>query len=371
MTREELCKTKEEMFKEFVTDERAVEIKKHGSGHIHDTFLVTAEGETKDHLYILQRINTSIFSDPVKLMENISSVTSFLKKEVIKNGGDEKREVMNVIDTPDGKAVVRDKNGSYWRVYDYITDSLALDAASTAAEFGEAGYAFGRFGSLLKDFDVSRLHDTIPNFHNTPLRFETFKIAVEEDKVGRAKEVKKEIEFFMDHEKDMGICEELKNKGDLPIRVTHNDTKLNNVLFDKKTRKGLCVVDLDTVMPGLSVFDFGDGIRFGANTASEDELDLSKVMLSTEYFKAYAERFLAGWGGRLSDTEVEMLSQGAKTMTMECGMRFLTDYLQGDVYFGISREKHNLDRCRTQIKLAQEMEKKKNETDKIIKDLTK
>ena len=218
--------------------------------------------------------------------------------------------------------------------------------------------AFGRFQKLLEDFDASTLYETIADFHNTPVRYEAFQDAVAKDVMGRVKDVKPEIDFLMARENDMKVCMELLKKGELPLRVTHNDTKLNNIMMDKDTGRGICVIDLDTVMPGLAINDFGDSIRFGANTALEDETDLAKVSLSLELFELYTRGYLEGCEGSLSNKEIQMLPMGAKLMTLECGMRFLTDYLQGDTYFRIHREGHNLDRCRTQLALVADMERK-------------
>lgn len=339
---------------------------RYGNGHINDTFVVVFHQETKKTRYILQRINHSIFKDPEKLMFNITEVTSFLRDEVKRLGGDELREVLTVIKTKEEKSFYQDEEGSYWRMYIFIEDATSFEQVSKPEDFYQSAVAFGRFQKLLSAFDASVLYEVIPDFHNTPLRFETFLQAVKEDKCGRAKEVKEEIEFFIKRKEDMECCKKYLDEGKLPLRVTHNDTKLNNVMIDNKTGNGLCVIDLDTVMPGLSIFDFGDSIRFGANTATEDEKDLSKVSLDLNLFEQYVKGYLTGCEGSLTDTEISMLPYGAKTMTLECGMRFLTDYLQGDVYFRIHREEHNLDRCHTQMSLVLDMERKWNDMNEIV-----
>jgi len=339
---------------------------RYGNGHINDTFVVVFEKDIKEIRYILQRINHSIFKDPEKLMLNITSVTDFLRNEVIKLGGDELREVITVIKTKNGGSFYCDSEGFFWRMYLFIEDANCFEQVNKPEDFYQSAVAFGRFQKLLSSFDASVLYEVIPDFHNTPLRYKRFLQAVNEDKCNRVKEVKEEIEFFIAREAFMECCNNYLKEGKLPLRVTHNDTKLNNVMIDKNSGKGLCVIDLDTIMPGLSIFDFGDSIRFGANTAAEDEKDLSKVSLDLHLFEQYVKGYLQGCEGSLTETEISMLPHGAKTMTLECGMRFLTDYLEGDVYFRIHHEKHNLDRCHTQMALVLDMEQKWNEIKNIV-----
>ena len=331
----------------------------YGSGHINDTFLLTfdVEGEGKSNV-ILQRMNNEVFSDPVGLMENIVGVTSYLRKKIIDNGGDPDRETLNVIPTVDGKDYYVDEAGDYWRSYKFITDATSYDKVEKPEHFYQSAVAFGHFQCMLADYPAETLHETIVGFHDTKARFATFKKVVEEDLMGRAASVEKEIQFVLEHEDVANYFSDLLAKGEIPLRVTHNDTKLNNIMIDNETGKGICVIDLDTVMPGLAMNDFGDSIRFGASTAAEDEMDLSKVSCSMELFDLYAKGFIEGCDGKLTKREIELMPMGAKTMTFECGMRFLTDYLQGDTYFKVHREGHNLDRCRTQFKLVEDMEKK-------------
>lgn len=331
----------------------------YGSGHINDTFLLTfdVEGEGKRNV-ILQRMNNEVFSDPVGLMENIVGVTSYLRKKIIDDGGDPDRETLNVIPTVDGKDYYVDGAGDYWRSYKFITDATGYDKVEKPEHFYQSAVAFGHFQCMLADYPAETLHETIVGFHDTKARFATFKKVVEEDVMGRAASVKKEIQFVLEHEDVANYFSDLLAKGEIPLRVTHNDTKLNNIMIDNETGKGICVIDLDTVMPGLAMNDFGDSIRFGASTAAEDEMDLSKVSCSMELFDLYAKGFIEGCDGKLTKREIELMPMGAKTMTFECGMRFLTDYLQGDTYFKVHREGHNLDRCRTQFKLVEDMEKK-------------
>lgn len=358
MTREELCAKREEALASFDTTGELTYCDHYGSGHINDTFLVVYKVPEGQKRYILQRMNHEIFTRPEALMGNVEKVTEFLTRTVAEYGGDASRETLHVIRTKEGAPYYKDSIGSYWRMYDFVEDTISYDVVEKPEDFYQSAYAFGSFQKLLAGFDASVLVETIPDFHNTPKRFEKFLRVVEQDVCHRAEEVKEEIAFYLAHEADMKICQEMLAKGELPLRVTHNDTKLNNVLLDKETGKGLCVIDLDTVMPGLSVFDFGDSIRFGANTAAEDEPDASKVSLNLDLYALYAKGYLEGCGGRLTEKEIQMMPYGAKNMTLECGMRFLTDYLEGDVYFKIHREKHNLDRCRTQIALVKDMEAK-------------
>ena len=340
----------------------------YGSGHINDTYLLVFDiAEMGQISVILQRMNTKTFKNPVELMENIEGVTSFLRKKIIVNGGDPERETLNIIPTVDGKPYFVDSCGDYWRSYKFITNATCYDQVKKPEHFYESAVAFGKFQRLLADYPADTLHEIIEGFHDTRARFATFKKAVEEDVMGRAANVQKEIQFVLEREDVANYFSELLDKGELPLRVTHNDTKLNNIMIDDKTGKGICVIDLDTVMPGLAMNDFGDSIRFGASTAAEDERDLDKVSCSLELFELYTKGFIEGCGGELTAKEIELLPMGAKTMTYECGMRFLTDYLQGDTYFKIHREGHNLDRCRTQFKLVEDMEKKWYTMQEIIK----
>ncbi len=332
-----------------------------GSGHINDTFLV--EGDTR---YILQRMNRSIFANPLQVMENIVGVTSFLKEKIRSSGGDEIRQTLTVILSEDGKSVYQDAFEDCWRMYYMIEDAVCYNQVQTEQDFYEAAKAFGDFGRLLSDYPAETLHETIPGFHDTRARYEAFQRAVEEDVCGRAGNVREEISFFQERKDITSVLGQMQAEGKLPLRVTHNDTKLNNIMIDKMTGKGICVIDLDTVMPGLAVHDFGDSIRFGANTGAEDETDLSKVSLDLHLFDLYTKGFLEGSQGSLTDLEIAMLPMGAKVMTYECGIRFLMDYLQGDIYFKIHREGHNLDRCRTQMKLVADMEKKWEQMKEIV-----
>ncbi len=346
---------KKDILKQFQVEGDVTSIEPYGSGHINHTYLAQMADDKK---YILQGINTTIFKDTDQLMENILNVTSYLREEIVRTGGDPARETLTVVMTNDGKSYYTDEEGNKWRVYDFIEGAQTFDAVESKEDFYQSAVAFGNFQAKLANFPADTLHETIPNFHNTAKRYRDLEKAIEEDVKGRVAEVGPEIAFVRERSKELSELHDMLAKGDLPLRVTHNDTKLNNIMIDSDTHKAICVIDLDTVMPGLSAHDFGDAIRFGANTAAEDEPDVSKVSLSLELFEIYVKGFLEGCGGRLTPNEVKVLPMGAKMMTIECGMRFLADYLEGDVYFKISREKHNLERCRTQFALVADMEKK-------------
>ncbi len=358
MTREEHCAKINEAIENLDFKGTFVDYVPYGSGHINDTFLVRfTEEEGSIKRYILQRMNHETFKNPEQLMENISGVTKFLRNKIEENHGDVNRETLNIIPTKAGQSLYKDSKGSYWRGYLFIEDADCYDSVKNPDDFYQSAVAFGNFQYQLADYPAHTLHETIPNFHNTPVRFHKFMKAIEADRFGRVKEVSDEIRFVLEREEFTHVLMNLHTEGKLPLKVTHNDTKLNNVMIDHVTKKGLCVIDLDTVMPGFSVNDFGDSIRFGASTGEEDEMDLSKVNFDLELYKIFTKGFLEGCKGSLTDTELAMLPTGAKMMTLECGMRFLTDYLEGDTYFKIHREKHNLDRCRTQFKLVADMEK--------------
>ena len=367
MTQKEFARI-EQIAKHFQFEGHLIQIEPWGNGHINDTFLLTLEiGKMGSMQVILQRINKNVFPKPEEVMENIMNVTSHLHKKILEYGGNPYRETVNVIPTIDNKPYYKETENDYWRATMFIADATCYDVAESVEDFYQSAVAFGKFQSLLADFPAEELHETIKNFHNTKSRFMNFKKAVEEDIAGRAKNVKEEIQFVLDHEKDACYFTDLIEKQEVPIRVTHNDTKLNNIMIDNKTHKGICVIDLDTTMPGLAMYDFGDSIRFGASTGEEDEKDLSKVSCSMELFEAYTKGFIEGCDGKLTDKEIELLPMGAKVITYECGMRFLTDYLQNDVYFKTSRKEHNLDRARTQFKLVSDMEKKWNQMQSIVK----
>ncbi|NLS84960.1 MAG: aminoglycoside phosphotransferase family protein [Ruminococcaceae bacterium] len=325
-----------------------------GAGHINDTFCAVCETGKR---FIVQRISSAAFKNADELMENITGVTDYLREIIAKNGGDVERETMTVIRPKNGGFYYKDADGEAWRVYTFVENTVCLQSVTSPEEFYASAQAFGNFQHLLCDYPADTLHETIAKFHDTENRFALLKAAVEADKLGRAESAKAEIDFAIAREKDCSVCVQALRDGVLPLRVTHHDTKLNNILFDKGTNKGVCVIDLDTVMPGLSINDFGDSIRFGANHSAEDEPDLSKVNFDISLYDIYTKGFLEGAAGTLTDAEIEYLPWGAKLMTLECGMRFLTDYLSGDTYFHTTRNGQNLDRCRTQFKLVSDMEK--------------
>ncbi len=327
----------------------AVSCDRYGCGHINETYLVMTQLGKR---YILQKINHAVFKDTDALMGNIEAVTTYLRQQTC-----DERRVMQLIKTKVGKSYFTDTEGACWRIFAFVENSICLQKPETPADFYESAVAFGQFQQMLLNFPAETLYETIPNFHDTRDRYRIFREILRQDPMGRAKDVQPEIEFALAREKEAVTLVELLEAGKLPLRVTHNDTKLNNVMLDAETRTALCVVDLDTVMPGLSLYDFGDSIRFGAATGDEDEQRLDKIEMSLELFKAYTKGFLSACPG-LTEMEIQMLPMGAKLMTLECGVRFLTDYLDGDHYFANRREGQNLDRCRTQFKLVADMEGK-------------
>ena len=329
---------------------------RYGQGHINDTFCVLCQPQEGDCIrFILQGLSTAAFPRQDELMENFIGITSHLRKKIIANGGDPLRETLGLVKTKDGKDYYTDATGKAWRLTPFIENTDCFQSA-TPELFEASARAFGRFQYMLSDYPAETLHESIVNFHNTEDRFAKFEAALAADKLGRAKEVEAEVMFAMDRKADCSVALQALREGKLPLRVTHNDTKLNNILIDRDTHEGICVIDLDTTMPGLSINDFGDSIRFGANHSKEDEKDLSKVNFDIELYEAYTRGFLEGAQGGLTAAELEYLPWGAKLMTLECGIRFLTDYLDGDNYFRIHYPEQNLDRCRTQFKLVADME---------------
>ena len=329
---------------------------RYGQGHINDTFCVLCQPQEGDCIrFILQGLSKAAFPRQDELMENFVGITSYLREKIIANGGDPLRETLSLVKTKDGKDYYTDATGKAWRLTPFIENTDCFQSA-TPELFEASARAFGRFQYLLSDYPAETLHESIVNFHNTEDRFAKFEAALAADKLGRAKEVEAEVKFAMDRKADCSIALQALRDGKLPLRVTHNDTKLNNILIDRDTKEGICVIDLDTTMPGLSMNDFGDSIRFGANHSKEDEKDLSKVNFDIELYEAYTRGFIQGANGGLTEAELEYLPWGARLMTLECGIRFLTDYLDGDNYFRIHYADQNLDRCRTQFKLVKDME---------------
>lgn len=328
----------------------------YGEGHINSTCCIRVQTPAGEKRCILQKINTATFTDPDGLMENICGITDYLRRRALRLGEDPERVTLRVLPTREGKPYYRDAQDGCWRAYAFVEDTICLQQVKTPEDFYQSAVAFGSFQKQLAEYPAATLHETIPHFHDTPRRFENFEKAVALDALGRAGAVAEEIAFVRARKADCAVMTDLLAAGKLPLRVTHNDTKLNNILFDSKTGEGLCVIDLDTVMPGLAANDYGDSIRFGANHSAEDEPDLSKVNFDLELFEIYTKGFLQAAGDTLTSLEKQTLPWGAKLMTLECGMRFLTDHLEGDHYFHIHRSGQNLDRARTQFKLVRDME---------------
>jgi len=343
----------------FECDSKPVSYKEFGHGHINNTYIISTTGSKK---YVLQHINKYVFKNPEEVMANIGAVTCYLLKN-----SPEDYTVLHYFHTPEGLYYHKDSRGEYWRMYEYV-GGICLDAPQCDDDLYESALAFGKFQDLLQDFPADTLHETIPHFHDTIDRYAQFKASVQADAVSRADSAKAEIKQLMKWEEMAGTLERMKAAGELPLRVTHNDTKLNNVLLDKYTHKNVCVLDLDTVMPGLSLYDFGDAIRFGASTAVEDEEDLRKVSLDLHLFEVYAKGYLEAVPS-LTENEIKMLPMGALIMTIEVAVRFLKDYLDGDLYFKIQRPDHNLIRAQNQIALACDMERKLPAMERIVSEL--
>ena len=342
------------------------------TGHINDTMCVTFkrdDGTRKS--YTLQSINTYVFKKPEVVMNNIMAVTDYLCDQYHAEGLHASRHVLKFYKTVDGQNFYRDEKDRCWRVYLFVGDASTYNNVSDPVLLYNAGKAFGEFQKRLSNFPMDKLEETIPNFHNTPDRYRQLKEAIENNVSGRADLVKDEIDFFMSRENEAATLFNLQKSGDLPLRVTHNDTKYNNVLIDDQTHEAICVIDLDTIMPGLSVHDFGDAIRFATATAAEDEKDLSKVHMNIDSFDAFTKGFIGTAKGFFTQTELDNMVMGAKLMTLECAVRFLTDYINGDVYFKTDYPEHNLDRAHTQIKLVSEMEQKEDEMQEIVRKYSK
>ena len=346
----------------FFPEGRVQSCSRYGCGHINETYLVVTRDEKR---YILQRISSRAFPDVAGLQENIAAVTRYLHG-ILENPN----AALTLVPTLDGKNWYHHGPDSDWRVFDFIEGSVCLQSPQCPGDLYQSAIAFGTFQQQLSDFPAETLHETIHNFHNTPDRYRLFREALEKDTMGRAASVQPEVDFVLAHEAVGGKLTAMLRAGELPLRVTHNDTKLNNVMLDAATRTPLCVIDLATTLPGLRAYDFGASIRFGAATAAEDEKDLSKMTVNLELYRIFTRGFLTACPG-LTEAERKALPMGALTMTLECGVRFLTDYLDGDHYFGIHYPDHNLDRARTQFKLVSEMEKHWDEMAKIVEEETK
>ena len=333
-------------------------VKPFGEGHINETYAVYMPGPegTDVPRYVLQRVNIHVFKNPAQVMENIFSVTEYLREVIRKEGGDLDRETLSYIKTKSGDTYFEDADGQPWRCLHYVPNSICHQTVEEPQQFYQSARSFGHFLKQLGDYPAERLYETIPRFHDTVKRFQDFSEAVRKDVKNRAGQCREEIDFALAREADCGVLMKQLQEGVLPLRVTHNDTKLNNILFDADTDQGLCIIDLDTIMPGLAANDFGDSIRFGASTAEEDEPDLSKVHFDIHLYELYVKGYLEMAREVLTPAEIDSLPWGARLMTLECGMRFLADYLQGDVYFKTAYPDHNLVRARTQFRLVKEME---------------
>ena len=344
-------------------------VKPFGEGHINETYAVYMPGPDGKEvpLYVLQRININVFKNPDQVMDNIFGVTEYLRNIIRQEGGDLDRETLSYIKTKDGESYFEDDNGQPWRCLHYVPNSVCYQQVERPEQFYQSALSFGHFLKQLGEYPAESLYETIPQFHDTRKRFRDFVEAERKDVKNRARVCRSEIDFVLAREKDCGTLMEQLEDGVLPLRVTHNDTKLNNILFDKDTEEGLCIIDLDTIMPGLAANDFGDSIRFGASTAEEDEQDLEKVHFDIDLYEIYVKGYLEMAKEVLTPAEIESLPWGARLMTLECGMRFLADFLQGDVYFKTAYPEHNLVRARTQFRLVKEMEEQFDKMKDVLK----
>ena len=350
-----------EILSHFEIEGKFISCEPYGSGLINRTYVAVFDENGKRVRYIVQRINTNLFKNVDGLMNNIKLVTEFNRAEIMKRGGDPDRESLTLVPTKNGGTYFRTEEGDCYRVYVFIENAKGYDVVEKPEHFYESAVAFGKFAMLLDRFDSSKLFEVLPDFHNTVKRFDNFRRSLEADKFNRAKDVKKEIGFALEREKITHTIVDLLASGKMPSRVTHNDTKLNNVLIDTRTDKAVSVIDLDTMMPGSICYDFGDSIRFGCNPCLEDTPETEKVIFNMPLFETYTKGYLSVFGDTITDIERKNLPMGAILMTYECGIRFLTDYLDGDVYFRKTREGQNIDRTRTQFKLVSDMEKRYDE----------
>ena len=336
------------------------------TGHINSTYFVDCTSDQGLSRYVMQIVNTSIFKKPDEVMQNILHVTKHIEGKLLASGADAERGTLHVVFTKNGHYAYVDEEGNYWRAYKFVEDATCYQAVESEEMFTKVGKAFGNFQRQLADFDASVLFESIPNFHNTEDRFNQFITAMENNAAGRRESVHDEIAFVLRRQETCSYINERIADGRIPLRVTHNDTKLNNIMLDNETGEGICVIDLDTVMPGSVLADFGDSIRFGASSAAEDETDLDKVFVRLEMFDAFAKGFIEGLDHSLTEEEIRSLPMGAYILTLETGIRFLTDYLNGDTYFRTSYSQHNLDRARNQFKLVADMEQKMDQMNQII-----
>ena len=341
----------------------------YGNGHINDTYKAVYRVDGKNRHVIHQRINHQVFKNPKAQMENIERVTSHIRQKCVNEHPDQvARHTLSVVPTEDGQPIFIDEQGNYWRTYEYIKGTQSYEVAVTPEQARQAARAFGRFQKELSDLPGDRLHEIIPDFHNTPMRVEALEKAIADDPADRVKTAGPEIEFALGLKDIAPVLIKLYEEQKIPERIVHNDTKFNNILFDLKTREAICVTDLDTVMPGFIHYDFGDMVRTTTSFAEEDETDLSKVVFQLPMFEALARGYLEEMEEVLNETEKEYLVFSGKLITYEIGIRFLTDHLLGDSYFKTSRENHNLDRCRTQFKLIESMQEAEGEMHRVVRD---
>lgn len=360
------------IIEQFAIQGSITEIKECNTGHINSTYFVSTSDFEKKYKYVLQKINTYVFKNPDQLMSNIFGVTEYLAEIIKSEGGDYERGTLHFVKTNDGNNYYRVNNDNCWRMYVFVDNVISYQLAETPDMFQTSGFAFGEFQKRLSNYDASKLYETIPDFHNTKKRFERFCDVIENcNDSERLNKVKDDIAFIKERKNMCSLIVDKLESGDIPIRVTHNDTKLNNILIDKSTNKALCIVDLDTIMPGSSLYDFGDAIRTGASNALEDEKDLTKVYFREEMFEAYAKGYLLGSANSLTPLEINLLPYGAYIMTFEQAIRFLTDYLEGDVYYRVEYSDHNLIRARNQLKLIYDIENKMNKFKSIIYNIIK
>ena len=341
-------------------------------GHVNRTYRITfrqADGSERD--YVLQSINTFAFRKPDELMENVQLVTGHLRDAMLRRGENPDNRVLRVVPVKGGGVMLLDEDGGCWRAYDFITHAETVNHVDSPEEFYEIGRAFGEFQNMLADFPIERLHDTIPYFHDTRRRLDAFEASVARDAAGRAASVAGEIAFARARKAQMCRIVDMIAQGEIPLRVTHNDTKINNVMLDVDTGRAMCVIDLDTVMAGSALYDYGDAIRYGASTADEDETDLSRIALDIDLFRGFSEGFISQTADGLTERELMNLPLGVLVMTFEVGLRFLTDYLDGDVYFRVEYPEHNLVRARAQFQLLRDMEAHREDMDRIVAGLVK
>lgn len=356
----------ENVAKNFVVNGKLLSFEPYGNGHINDTFLLKYDTGCGEDMYILQRVNKNIFPKVEELMSNTTGVTRFIREKYLEKGMDPERKCLNFITTTEGKCYHLCDNGDYWRMTHYIDNTEAYDLVEDNAVFEKAGSAFGEFIALLDSYPVSTLYEIIPNFHNTVSRFKAFDDAVKADAKDRKASCEEEVKFVYDHKELTNIIVDALANGEIPMRVTHNDTKINNVLMDKTTGDAVCVIDLDTIMPGSLLYDFGDSIRSGCNTGLEDDKNLDNVDFDIDKFEAFTRGFVGSLNEYITQKEKDLLSYAGIIMTFECGIRFLTDYLQGDTYFKTAYPEHNLVRCRTQFKLVSRMLDRLDEMKAIV-----